>query len=123
VIWTSTVHAARAPGARAYIPLGALLADAHADGYFAIGFSALGGASAAAGGKPSELVPAPSDSLEAQALAGNADAAYLDHMTLPAHDGTPSRLYGSFGIQPWSRHFDAVVVIRDEVAPVASGKR
>lgn len=120
VIWTATVHAARAQGARPYMPLGATLADEFGDDYFAVGFTALKGTSALSGENPADLQPVPSDSLEALALSDGVDSTYLDRDALASYGRAPSRLYGAVASHMWSRHFDAVVVYRNEIAPTAS---
>lgn len=119
IVWTSTVHAAREPGGRQYIPLGHRLAKDHGARMLSVGFTAQAGLSSMAGSKPKSLDPAPPGSLEAAALEGAQDARYLDKQALAEMDGRESRLYGEFGRHPWSRHFDAVVVFKTESAPTA----
>lgn len=119
IVWTSTVHAARMAGGRAYRPLGAMLADALGGRVLAVAFTALEGASSMAGAPARELPPMPAGSLEADAMRGHArPAVVLQGDALRALDGRPSRLYGATTSHPWSRHFDVVVVVREERAPV-----
>ena len=117
VIWTSTVHAAREPGGRSYVPLGHWLAQSHGKQFLAVGFTAAAGTSSMAGAGPRTLEVAPPESLEARALGESLDSAYVGGALLRSMDGRPSRLYGTFSAHPWSRHFDAVVVYRNESAP------
>ena len=120
VIWTASVHAAKAQGGLPWEPLGAKLASLFGEDYMAVGFTALSGVTAMAGRAPSALPALPAGSLEARALPASDEAAYLGGSALLALDGSPSRLYGRIGSHPWSRHVDSVVVIREEIAPTAA---
>ena len=62
------------------------------------------------------LADAPPDSLEATATSQSAWA-LLDAGKLRAIGRVPSRLFGKFVSDTWSDYFDAVVAIRQEVAP------
>lgn len=117
VVWTATVHAAREPGGRSYVPLGHWLAQSYRKRFLAVGFTAAAGTSSMAGAKPRTLEAAPPGSLEARALGESLDSAFVSGKRLRSMDGRPSRLYGTFSAHPWSRHFDAVVVYRNESAP------
>ena len=119
IVWTATVHAARQQGALREKPLGAWLAEELGDRVAVIGFSAFAGQSSRAGTPPKPLPEAPPGSLEARATANAGTAwAYLGPSTLRAMGTTQSRLFGGFTSADWSRYFDAVLVIREEVAPV-----
>ncbi|MFC0682699.1 hypothetical protein ACFFGH_33125 [Lysobacter korlensis] len=117
VVWTATSHAAREQGALPWKPLGALLAGAGETDMATIGFTALSGESGRRGSKRARLPELPDDALEARALTSGAQARYLNNQALRAHDGRTSRLFGKAQVDRWSRHFDGVVVVREERAP------
>lgn len=119
IIWTATVHAARQQGTLRQRPLGAWLAERDGSRLAAIGFTALGGESSMAGGAVRTLAEAPADSLEALSLDAGADWRLLDRAGLQRLGEVPSRLLGRFTSADWSRYFDYVIVVRQEVAPVA----
>jgi erythromycin esterase-like protein len=118
VIWTATVHAARRQGHIPYKPLGAYLIQRYGDRVAAIGFTALRGQSSMAGQAAKALADLPATSLEARSL--NDDVAWktVGHKTLRAFGKVPSRLLGPIVEANWADYFDAVVVFREEVAPV-----
>jgi erythromycin esterase-like protein len=116
VVWTATVHAARQRGSRPEAPLGARAVERWGDRVGAVGFTAYGGYTSMAGRPASPIPDAPPDSLEATATSESAWA-LLDSGKLRAMGRVPSRLLGKFVSETWSDHFDAVVVIRQEVAP------
>jgi erythromycin esterase-like protein len=127
VVWTATTHAARGGGAESTQPLGVMsmgarLAAQFGDRVAAIGFTALRGEWARAGRPAQTLAALPADSLEARALAAENGAAtpwaFLDQAALSSIAAAPSRLFGKVMTANWADAFDAVVVIRDEVAPV-----
>jgi erythromycin esterase-like protein len=120
IVWTATVHAARRRGVLKDKPLGAWLAEELGSRVAVIGFSAFGGQSSMAGTPPKPLPAAPPGSLEARATANAGTAwTYLGPSALRAIGTAPSRLLGAFTSADWSRYFDAVLVIREEVAPVS----
>lgn len=132
VVWTATVHAARAPGASPVLPLrvpplGARLAERWGDRLAVIGFTALRGEWSRAGGPVQPLAPLPPHALEARALAGaaadTAGWAYLDRAALRSLGSVPSRLLGEVTTTDWSIAFDGVLVIRDEAAPTFEPRR
>lgn len=119
IVWTATVHAARQQGFLREKPLGAWLAEELGDRVAVIGFSAFAGQSSMAGTPPRPLPEAPPGSLEARATANVGTAwTYLGSSALRAIGTAPSRLFGGFTSADWSRYFDAVLVIREEAAPV-----
>ena len=67
-------------------------------------------------GGPRADPDAPPESLEAKATSESAWA-LLDSEKLRAIGRVSSRLLGKFVSETWSDYFDAVVVIRQEVAP------
>ena len=83
-----------------------------------IGFSALAGKSSRAGGKVQALPPLPADSLEAKALAGDRDEAFVAAPALRDFGTITSRLYGAPASNEWATRFDGVVVYRTEKPPV-----
>lgn len=117
VIWTSSVHSARKPGGRTYVPLGSRLAERHGSRMLSVGFTAAEGTTAMAGSAPKLLEPAPADALEALALGPDAASVYLDKEALKRLDGKLARVYGPFSAHAWSEHFDGMVIFRTEVAP------
>lgn len=130
VVWTATVHAARAPGANRLRvpPLGARLAERWGDQLAVVGFTALRGQWSRAGAPIQPLAPLPPDALEARALAVGAagDAAgwaYLDRAALRSLGPVPSRLFGTIATTDWSTVFDGVLVILDEAAPTLEPRR
>jgi erythromycin esterase-like protein len=130
VVWTATVHAARARGPNSVLgvpPMGAHLAEAWGDQLAAIGFTALGGQWSRAGEPIKPLASLPPHSLEARALAagagGAAGWAWLDQAALRSLGPVPSRLFGPVTTADWSAAFDGVVVIRDEAAPTSEPRR
>ncbi len=116
VIWTATVHAARRRGSLSEVPLGARVVERWGDRVGAVGFTAYAGHTSRAGQLASPIPDAPPESLEATATRDSAWA-LLDSEKLRAIGRVPSRLFGKFGSETWSDYFDAVVVIRQEVAP------
>ena len=118
IVWTATVHAARQQGERGTKPLGTWLSDEWGDRMAVIGFSAFAGQSSMAGMPAKQIVEAPAGSLEALATATDKAWVYLDAAALRALGAVPSRLLGRFASADWSRYFDGVLVIREEVAPV-----
>ena len=116
VIWTATVHAARQRGALSFVPLGARVVERWGDRVASIGFTAYAGHSSMAGLPAKPIPDAPPDSLEATTTSGS-PWALLDAGKLRAIGRVPSRLFGKFVSETWSDYFDAVVVIRQEVAP------
>ena len=69
-----------------------------------------------AGRAATPLSDAPRESLEATTTSESAWA-LLDSEKLRAIGRVSSRLFGKFVSETWSDYFDAVVVIRQEVAP------
>jgi erythromycin esterase-like protein len=116
VIWTATVHAARQRGSLSEVPLGARVAERWGDRVGAVGFTAYAGYTSRAGRPASPISDAPPESLEATATSESAWA-LLDSEKLRAIGRVSSRLLGKFVSETWSDYFDAVVVIRQEVAP------
>jgi erythromycin esterase-like protein len=116
VVWTATVHAARRQGSLAEAPLGARAVERWGDRVAAVGFTAYAGFTSRAGRPASPIPDAPPDSLEATATSESAWA-LLDSESLRAIGRVPSRLLGKLVSETWSDYFDAVVVIRREVAP------
>ena len=74
------------------------------------------GRTSRAGRPASPISDAPPESLEATATSESAWA-LLDSEKLRAIGRVSSRLLGKFVSETWSDYFDAVVVIRQEVAP------
>lgn len=116
VVWTATVHAARQRGARSHPPLGTLAVERWGDRVGAVGFTAYAGHTSMAGRPASPIADAPPESLEAAATRESAWA-LLDAGKLRTIGRVPSRLLGKFATETWSDYFDAVVVVRQEVAP------
>jgi len=116
VVWTATVHAAIQRGSLTETPLGARLVEKLGDRVGAVGFTAFGGQTSRAGRPPSPITDAPPESLEA-VTTGESAWALLDRARLRAKGPVSSRLLGRFATESWSDYFDAVVVIRHEVAP------
>jgi erythromycin esterase-like protein len=116
VIWTATVHAARQRGSLSEVPLGARVVERWGDRAGAVGFTAYAGYTSRAGRPASPISEAPPGSLEATATSESAWA-LLDSGKLRAIGRVSSRLLGTFVSETWSDYFDAVVVIRQEVAP------
>jgi erythromycin esterase-like protein len=131
VVWTATVHAARAPGANSVLrvpSMGARLAETWGDGLAVIGFTALRGEWSRAGAPTQPLALLPPHSLEARALTdggagGAAGWAWLDQAALRSLGSVPSRLFGPVTTADWSAAFDGVLVIRDESAPTFEPRR
>lgn len=116
VIWTATVHAARQRGSLSEVPLGARVVERWGDRVGTVGFTAYAGYTSRAGRPASPISDAPPESLEATATSESAWA-LLDSGKLRAIGRVSSRLLGKFVSETWSDYFDAVVVIRQEVAP------
>ena len=116
VIWTATVHAARRRGSLSEVPLGARVVERWGDRVGVVGFTAYAGFTSRAGRPESPISEAPPDSLEAKATS-EAAWALLDSVKLRAMGRVPSRLLGKLVSETWSDYFDAVVVIRQEIAP------
>jgi erythromycin esterase-like protein len=116
VVWTATVHAARRQGTLPEAPLGARAVERWGNRVAAVGFTAYGGFTSRAGRPASPIPDAPPESLEATATR-ESPWALLDSEKLRALGRVPSRLLGKFVSETWSDYFDAVVVIRQEVAP------
>jgi erythromycin esterase-like protein len=122
VIWTATVHAARKRGALSQVPLGARVFERWGDRVGSVGFTAYAGYTSMAGRPASPISDAPPESLEATATSGSAWA-LLDSAKLRAIGRVSSRLLGKFLSETWSDYFDAVVVIRQEVAPTLDPRK
>lgn len=119
VIWTATVHAARQQGKLPQLPLGARLAERWGRRLAVIGFTAFVGQSSMAGQPIKPLPEAPPDSLEARSTEKKSVAwIFLDSSALQRIGNVPSRLLGEFTSAEWSTYFDAVLVIRQESAPM-----
>ena len=118
ITWTSTVHAARryAEPLR-HRPLGAWLHDQHADELFVIGLTAFAGQSSMAGAAPKVLADAPPASLEARVTSPDIPASLVAAAELRRIGPVLTRMFGSFAVTDLSPLFDAVIVIRTEVAP------
>jgi erythromycin esterase-like protein len=116
VIWTATVHAARQRGSLSEVPLGARVVERWGDRVGTVGFTAYAGYTSRAGRPASPISDAPPESLEATSTSESAWA-LLDSAKLRAIGRVSSRLLGKFVSETWSDYFDAVVVIRQEVAP------
>jgi erythromycin esterase-like protein len=116
VIWTATVHAARQRGSLPEVPLGARVVERWGTRVGTVGFTAFAGYTSRAGRPASPISDAPPESLEATATSASAYA-LLDSERLRAIGRVSSRLLGTFVSETWSDYFDAVVVIRQEVAP------
>ena len=116
VVWTATVHAARQRGSLPEVPLGTRVVERWGDRVGAVGFTAYAGHTSMAWRPASPIADAPPDSLEATATSESAWA-LLDAEKLRAIGRVSSRLLGQFVSETWSDYFDAVVVIRQEVAP------
>lgn len=133
VVWTATTHASRARGAHPVLPqgvptLGQRLAERWGDRLAVIGFTALRGEWARAGGAIQKLEPLPTDALEARALAAmaardTAEWSYLDRAALRSLGAVPSRLFGKLTTADWSSAFDGVLVVRAEGAPTFEPRR
>lgn len=116
VVWTATVHAARQRGSLTELPLGARAVERWGDRVASVGFTAYGGQTSRAARPAAPIGDAPPESLEAVMTAGSAWA-LLDSDKLRSSGAMPSRLFGRLMSDTWSHYFDAVVVIRNEVAP------
>jgi erythromycin esterase-like protein len=116
VVWTATVHAARQRGPLAEEPLGARAVDRWGDRVGSIGFTTYAGHTSRAGRPASPIPDAPPESLEAKATSESAWA-LLDSRKLRNMGRVSSRLLGKYASETWSDYFDAVVVIRQEIAP------
>lgn len=116
VVWTASVHAARRRGPLPYVPLGVRAGERWGDGVGSVGFTAYTGQTSRAARPAAPIPEAPPGSLEALATSGSGWA-LLDAERLRAMGPVPSRLLGRFATETWSDYFDAVVVIRQEVAP------
>lgn len=114
IVWTATVHASKQQGDLQVVPMGKRLADRYGSQYGAVGFSAYRGASAMAGRAAKTIEPAPTEFLEARATRADQPLAYLDTTSLQQLGVIESRLFGATKRADWSRHFDAVVVVREE---------
>lgn len=124
IIWTSTVHAARRHGEPLRRrPLGAWLHDEVADGLFVMGFSAFAGQSSMAGAAPRVLADAPPASLEARVTSPDTPASLVTAAELQRIGPALTRVFGPFAVADLSAMFDAVIVIRTEVAPTPAFPR
>jgi erythromycin esterase-like protein len=117
IVWTATVHAARQQGVLSQTPLGARLAAEWRNRLAVVGFSAFGGQSSMAGGPSKSLPDLPAGSLEERTSRQDSTWALVTSSELRGLGNVPSRLLGRIVSADWSTYFDAVVVIRDEVAP------
>ncbi len=116
IVWTATVHAARQRGQLPSMPLGARVVERFGDRVGSVGFTAYAGFTSRAA-RPATAIPdAPPESLEATTTKESAWA-ILDSKKLRAIGRISSRLLGKFVADTWSDYFDAVVVVRQEVAP------
>jgi len=116
VVWTATVHAARKQGALAEVPLGQRVAERWGDRAAAVGFTAYGGTTSRAARPATAISDAPTESLEAAATKTSAWT-LLNSAELRAAGTISSRLLGKFLSENWADFFDAVIVVRREVAP------
>lgn len=121
IVWTATVHAARQQGKLPWLPIGARLSERWGNRMAAIGFTAFAGQSSRAG-EPSQPLPeAPPGSLEARSAATDDTWVLLDSAALRRLGNVQSRLLGELGeftSADWAAYFDAVLVIRQESAPM-----
>jgi erythromycin esterase-like protein len=133
VVWTATTHASRARGAHPLLPLGVpplgqRLAERWWNRLAVVGFTALRGEWARAGGAVQTLAPLPMDALEARALTAGSprdtvEWSYLDRAALRSLGAVPSRLFGKLATADWSTAFDGVRVVREEGAPTFEPRR
>jgi erythromycin esterase-like protein len=119
VVWTANVHAAKRSGGLSAKPMGAWLAESSGDELGSIAFTALDGQSSRAGGKVETLPKLTAGSLEAKALAGGRDEAWVPAPVLRDFGESESRLYGEPAKNEWATRFDGVVVYRTEKPPTA----
>lgn len=119
IVWTATVHAARAPTPGREAPFGQHLAAAFGPRSFALALGAAGGHYAEGGSRREIVHPSPG-SLEAVAVAGSAAAAtYLDRGALARIGTVPSTMLDHEPVTAnWSQIVDGVIVLRTERAPV-----
>jgi erythromycin esterase-like protein len=96
--------------------LGARVVERWGNRVGTVGFTAYAGHTSRAGRPASPISDAPPESLEATATSESAWA-LLNAEKLRAIRRVSSRLFGKFLSETWSDYFDAVVVIRQEVAP------
>lgn len=129
LIWTATVHAAKAPvdgTTPSPQTLATYIRKAWGGDTYALGFSALGGSYGSTGGHgPAHpLVPPPPDSLEALAFDKVSDQEairFLDEKALRRLGSVPGRAfnYRTFQTVDWSRYLDGILVLRAEAANAA----
>jgi erythromycin esterase-like protein len=123
VVWTANVHAAKRSGDLDWKPMGAWLAESNGNELGVVAFTALGGQSSMAGQPVKELPTLGEASLEARALAGGRDEAFVPAATLRDYGTVQSRLFGKVTSNEWATRFDAVVVYRKERAPTVSAPK
>jgi erythromycin esterase-like protein len=120
IVWTTTVHAAKAGVPGGVRPMGAFLHEALGDDAFVVGFSALAGSHGRPNQPPVVLDAAAPDSLEQRAFAGSdAPIRYLDRAQLQAWGPVAGRAldYGDARVRDWAAVLDGVVVLREERPP------
>lgn len=119
IVWTTTMSAVRQVPASApsRVPMGASLQRTFGPRMLAIGFSALSGSVAGAGGEAIALPALPQDALESRALADSAASLrYLDRAQLAQFGTISARPLDLMRPQPahWSTLLDGLIVMRDE---------
>lgn len=123
IVWAATVHIAKQGnptwGDHAGTNLGSLIHRKYGNRARSLGFSALGGSFRQGKGKFQAMPVAPTDSVEAQALAGiTADAIYVGSKQLAAMGKRPGAFfYHSYQSLIWSDFLDGVVVFKAERPP------
>jgi erythromycin esterase-like protein len=123
IVWAATVHTAKqlgfVPGFEGRMPLGSYIREDFNDQAFSLGFTAYSGSYITVRPPAHQLSPAPADSLEARAFAGNeSQTVYLSREQLLNLGAIPSRPLGtSFTTTRWGQVLDGMVVFREEHAP------
>ena len=126
IVWAATVHIAKQAdptwGDHTGTNFGSYVHQKYGERAFSLGFSALTGSNRQGKREVHELPPAPSESLEAEALMKSpSDAVYLGPVRLGAMGTLPGAIYRhSFQTLPWVNLLDGVVVFRTERPPDSS---
>lgn len=117
IIWTATVHAAKARGSLSGGPnTGTYIRQRFGDQSFVLGFSALGGQYRRMAGKVLNVPKAPENSIEFQTMSETErDIIFLNQKELMKFGKSPASIYSyKYVNDQWSDILDGLVIFREQ---------
>ncbi len=117
IIWTATVHAAKARGQLKGRPnMGTFIHQRFGDQAFVLGFSALSGQYRKIRADVLDVPQAPENSIEYQAMSTTKnELVYLNNKDLVAYGKAPASIYSyKYATDDWSDILDGLVIFREQ---------